>query len=217
MHMSNESLLVILFVGLVAGWLAGQIVWGSGFGLIGDLIMGIIGAFIGDWLLPRIGIHLGALFRRSSTPPSAPSYFCLWCGFCEVAAALGAAGADADGGSGRGKKRKPRAVEWRGLLATQPNRASARYARESSDNPILNAFWRVAPSVRFRVLAIFPAGVFFRASDFSSRTCTDVQARLFDPFFIRICSPVNKGRALVAGNQTKEKPRTYAARLRGPA
>lgn len=39
MHMSNESLLVILFVGLVAGWLAGQIVWGSGFGLIGDLII----------------------------------------------------------------------------------------------------------------------------------------------------------------------------------
>jgi uncharacterized membrane protein YeaQ/YmgE (transglycosylase-associated protein family) len=59
MHMSNESLLVILFVGLVAGWLAGQIVRGAGFGLIGDLIIGIIGAFIGDWLLPQVGIHLG--------------------------------------------------------------------------------------------------------------------------------------------------------------
>ena len=59
MHMSNESLLVILFVGLVAGWLAGQIVRGAGFGLIGDLVIGIIGAFIGDWLLPQIGIHLG--------------------------------------------------------------------------------------------------------------------------------------------------------------
>jgi uncharacterized membrane protein YeaQ/YmgE (transglycosylase-associated protein family) len=59
MHMSNESLLVILFVGLVAGWLAGQIVRAAGFGLIGDLIIGIIGAFIGDWLLPQIGIHLG--------------------------------------------------------------------------------------------------------------------------------------------------------------
>jgi uncharacterized membrane protein YeaQ/YmgE (transglycosylase-associated protein family) len=32
---------------------------GSGFGLIADLVIGIIGAFIGDWLLPRIGIHLG--------------------------------------------------------------------------------------------------------------------------------------------------------------
>ncbi len=59
MHMSNESLLVIVVVGLVAGWLAGQIVRGTGFGLIGDLILGIIGAFIGDWLLPRVGIHLG--------------------------------------------------------------------------------------------------------------------------------------------------------------
>jgi uncharacterized membrane protein YeaQ/YmgE (transglycosylase-associated protein family) len=58
-HMSNESLLVILFVGLVAGWLAGKIVRGAGFGLIGDLIIGVIGAFIGDWLLPQIGIHLG--------------------------------------------------------------------------------------------------------------------------------------------------------------
>ncbi len=46
-------------VALVAGWLAGQIVRGTGFELIGDLILGIIGAFIGDWLLARIGIHLG--------------------------------------------------------------------------------------------------------------------------------------------------------------
>jgi uncharacterized membrane protein YeaQ/YmgE (transglycosylase-associated protein family) len=59
-HISNESLLIILLVGLVAGWLAGQFVRGAGFGLIGDIIIGILGAFIGDWLLPRIGIHLGA-------------------------------------------------------------------------------------------------------------------------------------------------------------
>jgi uncharacterized membrane protein YeaQ/YmgE (transglycosylase-associated protein family) len=59
MNMSSESLLVILFVGLVAGWLAGQIVRGTGFGIIGDLIVGILGAFIGSWLLPQLGIHLG--------------------------------------------------------------------------------------------------------------------------------------------------------------
>ena len=58
--MSNESLIVILVVGLIAGWLAGQIMRGSGFGLIGDLVVGIIGAFIGDWLLPQLGLHLGA-------------------------------------------------------------------------------------------------------------------------------------------------------------
>ena len=57
--MSNESLGVILLVGLVAGWLAGQIVRGTGFGIIGDLIIGILGAFIGSWLLPQTGIHLG--------------------------------------------------------------------------------------------------------------------------------------------------------------
>src|SRR3978361_2213258 len=59
MHLSGESLLVILLVGIVAGWLAGQIVRGGGFGLIGDMVIGIIGAFIGDWLLPRRHIHLG--------------------------------------------------------------------------------------------------------------------------------------------------------------
>jgi uncharacterized membrane protein YeaQ/YmgE (transglycosylase-associated protein family) len=58
MHLSNESLIVIVIVGIVAGWLAGNIV-GGGFGLIGDLIVGIIGAFIGDRLLPQLHIHLG--------------------------------------------------------------------------------------------------------------------------------------------------------------
>jgi len=60
MNMSSESLLVILFVGLVAGWLAGQIVRGTGFGIVGDLIVGILGAFVGSWLLPQLGIHLGS-------------------------------------------------------------------------------------------------------------------------------------------------------------
>jgi uncharacterized membrane protein YeaQ/YmgE (transglycosylase-associated protein family) len=60
MYLSNQSLLVILLVGIIAGWLAGQIVAGGGFGIIGDFVVGVIGAFIGDWLLPRLGIHLGA-------------------------------------------------------------------------------------------------------------------------------------------------------------
>jgi uncharacterized membrane protein YeaQ/YmgE (transglycosylase-associated protein family) len=59
MHLSNESLLVIIIVGIVAGWLAGRVMEGGGFGLIGDLLVGLIGAFIGDWLMPRLGIHLG--------------------------------------------------------------------------------------------------------------------------------------------------------------
>ena len=59
MHLSNQGLLVILFVGIVAGWLAGRVMEGGGFGLIGDLLVGLVGAFIGNWLLPRLGIHLG--------------------------------------------------------------------------------------------------------------------------------------------------------------
>jgi uncharacterized membrane protein YeaQ/YmgE (transglycosylase-associated protein family) len=59
MHLSNESLLVIIFVGIVAGWLAGKIWRGAGFGIVGDLLIGLVGAFIGDWLLPRLNIHLG--------------------------------------------------------------------------------------------------------------------------------------------------------------
>jgi uncharacterized membrane protein YeaQ/YmgE (transglycosylase-associated protein family) len=59
MYLSNESLLVILFVGIVAGWLAGKIVDGVGFGLLGDLAVGIIGAFAGNWLLRQLAIHLG--------------------------------------------------------------------------------------------------------------------------------------------------------------
>jgi uncharacterized membrane protein YeaQ/YmgE (transglycosylase-associated protein family) len=43
MNLSNESLIVVLLVGIVAGWLAGQVVRGGGFGLIGDLIVGVIG------------------------------------------------------------------------------------------------------------------------------------------------------------------------------
>ena len=53
--MSNESILVILLVGLIAGWLAGQIVKGTGYGLVADICIGIIGALIGSWLLPQLG------------------------------------------------------------------------------------------------------------------------------------------------------------------
>jgi uncharacterized membrane protein YeaQ/YmgE (transglycosylase-associated protein family) len=60
MVLSNESIIVILFVGLVAGWLAGKIVRGTGFGIIGDILVGIVGALIAAWLFPRLGIHLGS-------------------------------------------------------------------------------------------------------------------------------------------------------------
>ena len=53
------ELLVFLIVGAVAGWLAGQIVKGGGYGLIGDIIVGIVGAYIAGFLFPRLGISLG--------------------------------------------------------------------------------------------------------------------------------------------------------------
>jgi uncharacterized membrane protein YeaQ/YmgE (transglycosylase-associated protein family) len=59
MQLSNESILVILFVGLIAGWLAGKVVRGTGFGLIGDLIVGVAGALVASLLFPRLGIVLG--------------------------------------------------------------------------------------------------------------------------------------------------------------
>ena len=57
--MSGESLLVILVIGLIAGWLAGHFVRGTGFGIIADICIGIIGGLIASWLFPRLGIHLG--------------------------------------------------------------------------------------------------------------------------------------------------------------
>ena len=60
MQLSNESILVILFVGLIAGWLAGKIVRGTGFGIIGDILVGIAGALVASFLFPKLGIHLGS-------------------------------------------------------------------------------------------------------------------------------------------------------------
>ncbi len=59
MSLSGESIIVILFVGLIAGWLAGKVVRGAGFGIIGDIIVGIAGAFVSSYLFPRLGFHLG--------------------------------------------------------------------------------------------------------------------------------------------------------------
>ena len=59
MYISNEGLLVILFVGLVAGWLAGKVVRGTGFGIIGDIVVGIAGALVASFLFPKLGIHIG--------------------------------------------------------------------------------------------------------------------------------------------------------------
>ena len=57
--LSGQGIIVILVVGLIAGWLAGKIMKGSGFGIIGDIIVGIAGAFVASWLFPKLGIAIG--------------------------------------------------------------------------------------------------------------------------------------------------------------
>ena len=57
--MTVEALLIWLVIGAVAGWLAGLIVRGFGFGLVGNIVVGIVGAVIAGWLLPRLGIRIG--------------------------------------------------------------------------------------------------------------------------------------------------------------
>jgi len=48
-----------ILVGLVAGWLAGQLMKGGGFGIIGDIVVGVLGALLGGFLFSSLGVSLG--------------------------------------------------------------------------------------------------------------------------------------------------------------
>jgi uncharacterized membrane protein YeaQ/YmgE (transglycosylase-associated protein family) len=54
-------LLWFLIIGIAAGWLAGQLMKGGGYGLVGDLVIGVVGAFIGGWIFGALGIFAGGL------------------------------------------------------------------------------------------------------------------------------------------------------------
>ena len=58
------SIIAALIIGGIAGWLAGLIVRGAGFGLIGNIVIGIIGALLAGWLLPQLGVSLGVGWVR---------------------------------------------------------------------------------------------------------------------------------------------------------
>jgi uncharacterized membrane protein YeaQ/YmgE (transglycosylase-associated protein family) len=58
-------LIWFLLIGLIAGWLTGIIMRSGGYGLFGDLILGVIGAFVGSWLFGVIGIGAGSGFLGS--------------------------------------------------------------------------------------------------------------------------------------------------------
>jgi uncharacterized membrane protein YeaQ/YmgE (transglycosylase-associated protein family) len=55
----THGIIAWLIIGAVAGWLAGTLMKGGGFGLIGDIVVGIVGAFIGGWLAGVLGIAIG--------------------------------------------------------------------------------------------------------------------------------------------------------------
>ena len=60
-----DSIIIMLIVGAIASWLAGLIVQGFGFGLIWNIVIGIVGAFIGVWLLRQLGVMPGSGFVGS--------------------------------------------------------------------------------------------------------------------------------------------------------
>jgi uncharacterized membrane protein YeaQ/YmgE (transglycosylase-associated protein family) len=61
----EHGIIVWLVIGAVAGWLAGRIVDGTGFGLIVDIAVGIIGAFIGGWVAGALHLEYGGGFISS--------------------------------------------------------------------------------------------------------------------------------------------------------
>jgi len=54
------SWLYTIIVGAIAGWLADQIMKGKGFGLLGNIVVGIIGGFLGNWLFGTLNIHIAS-------------------------------------------------------------------------------------------------------------------------------------------------------------
>jgi uncharacterized membrane protein YeaQ/YmgE (transglycosylase-associated protein family) len=50
-----------IIVGLIAGWLAGKVMKGEGYGLLVDIILGILGAVVGGWVFGLLGFHAGGL------------------------------------------------------------------------------------------------------------------------------------------------------------
>ena len=65
--MTGTALIWFLLIGLIAGWLAGLVMKGGGFGIVGDMIVGVIGSFLGAWLFGLLGIGATGLLGRIIT------------------------------------------------------------------------------------------------------------------------------------------------------
>jgi uncharacterized membrane protein YeaQ/YmgE (transglycosylase-associated protein family) len=57
--MMPEALVISPIIGAIVGWLAGYVMKEGEFGRVGDIILGIVGAVIGGWVLPQVGILIG--------------------------------------------------------------------------------------------------------------------------------------------------------------
>jgi uncharacterized membrane protein YeaQ/YmgE (transglycosylase-associated protein family) len=64
LHLPYQSLAVILLVGLAAGWIAAKFMTKYGMGIVGDIVVGVSGAYIGNWLAPRLGVYFGTGLAR---------------------------------------------------------------------------------------------------------------------------------------------------------
>ena len=61
-----------ILVGLIAGWLAGQVMKGGGYGVLMDIVLGLLGGIVGGWVFRSLGLWPGAgLWVRSWCPSSA--------------------------------------------------------------------------------------------------------------------------------------------------
>jgi uncharacterized membrane protein YeaQ/YmgE (transglycosylase-associated protein family) len=54
-----DGLLYWLVVGLIAGWLAGVVMKGGGYGVVADIILGVLGGILGGWIFSRLGVGTG--------------------------------------------------------------------------------------------------------------------------------------------------------------
>jgi uncharacterized membrane protein YeaQ/YmgE (transglycosylase-associated protein family) len=58
--MAVESIIVIILIGAAAGWLGSIIFSGSSLGAVGNIVVGILGSFVGSWVLAKLGVSISA-------------------------------------------------------------------------------------------------------------------------------------------------------------
>jgi len=65
--MEGMGIIAFLIIGIIAGWLAGKIIRGGGFGIIGNMAVGVVGAVIGGFIFSFVGITTGGWLGSIAT------------------------------------------------------------------------------------------------------------------------------------------------------